>query len=329
MGAGTAFITGATGFVGSHLAERLRRDGWHVRAIVRATSSRALLREIGCEFVEGDLSMTNVIARAVEGCDAVFHVAGETRSPNREGFEEANARGTARVVQALERAGFDGTVVHVSSLAAGGTIVQGRPRRETDTDEPISQYGMSKLGGERAFSAREHEFRTAIVRPGPIYGPRERGIMEFFRGVVRHGLALRLGNGITLQMTHVDDIVEGILRVMPHAERKPNVFYTTNQQPWAFDDCAREVARAARRRVRIIPLPMFAGILVGATTDLVGRFAGRAISPVGMDKIREMKVPAWLADSSKLKAATGWEPSIAFEDGLRSTLQWARAQGIL
>ena len=81
--------------------------------------------------------------------------------------------------------------------------------------------------------------------------------------------------------------------------------------------------------MRIIPLPMFAGILVGAATDIVGRVAGRAISPVGMDKIREMKVPAWLADSSKLKAATGWESSVPFEEGVRSTLQWARAQGLL
>lgn len=322
-----AFVTGATGFVGGHLCERLRREGWHVRALVRAGSGRGILEACGCEFVEGDLTMTNVLARASEGCDAVFHVAGLTQSPNRAGFEESNELGTSRVVLGLERSGFDGRFVYVSSLAAGGPAVAGRLRREADPDEPISFYGASKLAGERAISARKRAFTSTIVRPGAIYGPRERGILQVFQGIARWGVALRLGSGVKLQMTHVDDVVEGIMRTLPKADKTPAIFYLTESRVWNYDEVMREVARQLARQVRIIPVPEWIGGVIGHSADFLGRLKGRAISPIGMDKIREIKGGAWIADTTKLRELTEWEPSIGFPEGLNNTLEWAHKSG--
>ncbi|MDX2177650.1 MAG: NAD(P)-dependent oxidoreductase [Candidatus Sumerlaeia bacterium] len=325
-----ALVTGATGFLGGHLCERLRAEGWTVDALVRPGSNRKVLRAAGCQLVDGDVGQTNVIARAAEAADAVFHLAGLTQSATAAGFMEVNAEGTASVVTGLERAGFEGRLVVVSSLAAGGPAPAGRPRVESDKDAPISDYGRSKLAGEQAVLTRPRRFATAIVRPGAIYGPRERGILEVFRGIARHGVALKPNLPLSLQMTHVDDIVSAVIAALEVASADaPPRFYTVEPEVWTYEDVCHEAADALGRKLRILNVPVWAAKVVGNTVDGIERLTGRKVAPLGRDKVREMEAVAWLADSAAFRAATGWRAAVPFPEGVASTLEWAKKAGQL
>lgn len=322
-----AFVTGASGFVGGHLCERLRAEGWHVTALVRAGSRRGVLERCGCKFAEGDLFATNVISRAAENSDAVFHLAAVVRATTRAQFQRANVEGTERFAEGIARSGFAGPMVVLSSLAAGGPAIGGRARTEQDKDAPVSLYGESKLAAEHAIASRPRPYRTVAIRPGPIYGPREAGILGLFVGMSKTGLALQLGRGVAVQMTYVRDVVDALLAAVPVASETLRPFYAVERRAWPFSEVAAEVGRQLGRRVRTISLPIGVGWIAAGITDGLSVIAGRPVSPLGLDKIREMKVDAWLGDPGAFEEASGWRARVTFEEGLAETLTWARAAG--
>jgi nucleoside-diphosphate-sugar epimerase len=322
-----AFVTGASGFVGGHLCERLRAEGWQVTALVRAGSRRGVLERCGCQFAEGDLFATNVIARAAERSDAVFHLAAVVRASTRAQFQRANAEGTERFAEGITRSGFAGPMVVLSSLAAGGPAVAGRARTEQDRDAPVSLYGESKLAAEKAIMARPRPFSAVAIRPGPIYGPREVNILALLVGMARTGLAVQLGGGVTVQMTHVRDVVDSLLAAVPLAGQPMRRFYAVERRAWPFSEVAAEVGRQLGRRIRLVSLPIGIGWIAAGITDGLSMIAGRPVSPLGLDKVRELRAGAWLGDPGAFEAASGWRARVTFEEGLADTLAWARSAG--
>ena len=144
-------VTGATGFIGGVLANQLAARGDRVRALVRATSRTHALARLGAELAPGDVSDPASLQRAVEGCEGVVHLAGAVKALSKAELFRANAGGTRNVVEACARTGC--RLVYVSSLAAAGPSLGGRPRREEDPPAPVSSYGESKLAGEAAVRA--------------------------------------------------------------------------------------------------------------------------------------------------------------------------------
>jgi dihydroflavonol-4-reductase len=191
-----ALITGATGFVGSHLAERLAADGWEVRALVRSSSDTTLLRSLGAELYEGDLTDPASIARASAGADAVFHLAALTAARDEAGYHRANVEGTRAVVRGL--AGADPRprrLVYLSSYAACGPAANGGPRALAEEPAPLTAYGRTKLAGEaEAGRAAEGGTTAVVVRSPAVYGPRDRALLPYFR-LVRWGVAPLPGDG--------------------------------------------------------------------------------------------------------------------------------------
>ena len=144
-------VTGASGFVGSHVAAELRGAGSSVRCLVRKDADAARLEAGGFDVARGDLSVTDRLAAAVEGCDAVIHVAGMITARSFREMRDVNEGGTGRLATACGRVGRPpARFVLVSSLAAGGPSATGAPVREDDPPRPVSRYGWSKLLGERA-----------------------------------------------------------------------------------------------------------------------------------------------------------------------------------
>jgi nucleoside-diphosphate-sugar epimerase len=137
-----ALVTGATGFVGSHLVEALRSRGHQVTALVRSPSKAAALEPLGVRLVPGDLDDAGSLARAVEGQDLVFHVAGLVAAKDEREFVRVNRDGTASLVAAAARARV-GRFVYVSSMAAGGPAGKGRPLTGAEPPRPVTGYGRS------------------------------------------------------------------------------------------------------------------------------------------------------------------------------------------
>jgi nucleoside-diphosphate-sugar epimerase len=324
----TALITGATGFVGSHLSERLSREGWHLRALVRPTSDRVLLTELGVEFIEGDLESRDALSRAMRGVDTVFHLAAITAAPNEAAYQAANGRGTRGVVDALLAAEErPRRLVYLSSYAACGPAPAGRARRVEDAPAPISAYGRSKLAGEAM--VREAEaggVEVSIIRAPAVYGPRDRALLTYFR-LVRWGLALAPAGGERrrLHMIYAPDLACALARA---ADALPGTYPVAEPVAHTFAELSAAIARAmGRRPLRIALPPALVRAAAGATESIAG-LAGNTPA-FNREKAEEMLAAAWVCD---LGAGDGLLPpgdATSLAEGLSQTVQWYKRQGWL
>ncbi len=323
-----AFLTGGTGFVGGHLAERLREEGWQVRAIARNGSNADVLEDCGCEILRGGLESERSLRRGVEGADAVFHLAGVTKGLSEADFMRVNAEGTRRVVAAARQARFRGRFVALSSLAAAGPARRGRPLTEDKRPRPVSAYGRSKLAGEKHVLRARRFLDFTILRPGAIYGPREHEILEAVKLIERLGVSLEFAE-TRVQMTHVHDVVSGILAAVNSPQARGRTFFLNDGTVWDYANVVDEIGAALGRDVRHVRVPLAGAWAVAGTLDLAGKIVGRPLSPIGRDKVREVAAGSWIADSSALTAATGWKARHGFVQGIRDTVRWYRENGWL
>lgn len=215
---GAALVTGASGFVGSHLVDALVEEGWRVRCLVRTTSRLRWLPRARVELAHGALNDPPALRAALEEARVIFHLAGLTSATSPARYAAVNVEGTRALVAAMRERAPGALLVHCSSLAAAGPSLDGRPLSESDPPRPIGPYGESKLAAERlvASSGLDH----VIVRPPAVYGPRDADILAVFRLAAR-GLALRLGpRGQRLSLVHVRDLAHGLIDAAEHGTNR-------------------------------------------------------------------------------------------------------------
>jgi nucleoside-diphosphate-sugar epimerase len=320
-----ALVTGATGFVGSHLAERLVAAGWQVRALVRATSNTAHLEALGVERAVGDLEDSGALRAAVSGVDTVFHLAAVVAARTEAGYRRANVAGTRGVVEAIASADQPPRrLVYLSSYAACGPAVDGRPRRTDEPPRPLTAYGRTKLEGEAAARALEARGAEVIVIRAPaVYGPRDRALLPYFR-MVRHGLAPAPGGRERrLHLIYAPDLARALANA---ADVEGGTYAVAEPVEHTWGALVRQIERAVGRRAVRLPLPPPLVRAAAAVTQAAGALAGAAVA-FNREKAEEMLAPAWtcdLAGSVELLAPLGATP---LAEGMARTVQWYRTQG--
>jgi nucleoside-diphosphate-sugar epimerase len=318
-------VTGATGFVGSHLAEALRRRGDEVTALARSAAKAAALAPLGVRVVPGDLHDRAALQKAVEGQDVVYHVAGVVAARSEPDFLIANRDGTRNLVEAMERADT-GRLVFVSSMAAAGPTIHGRPLRGDELPRPVTAYGRSKLAAEQVVVASP--LAWSIVRPPMVYGPRDREVLKVFR-LARLGLAPVLGDGTQeLSAVHGADLAEALIAVgtTPVAIRR--TYYACHPEVFTGADMARAVGRAMGRAPAVIRVPASIGRGVLMLTGAAARLTGQT-TILTADKANEFFQPAWTGDPAPLTQDTGWRAARDLRTGLEETYLWYRTAGWL
>jgi nucleoside-diphosphate-sugar epimerase len=313
-------VTGASGFIGAALARRLRERGDEVRALVRPTSVTAALEELGVELVRGDR-----LAAAVEGCELVFHLAGAVKALRSRDLFAVNAEGTRRLAEACARAERPPRLVHVSSLAAAGPATAGRPRREEDPPEPVSDYGASKLGGERAVRSVADRLEASIVRPPIVYGPGDRELLPRLAQMARAGVVVQAGLGEKrFSLVHVEDLCQGLLAVAERGRRvgregSDGIYFLDDGAEHTWADVGRAACAAMGRRAVQLRLPSFVGIAAAAGSALVAAVTG-VPSILSFDKLKEMRQAAWTCSSERARRELGYVPRFPLDAGLRDAL---------
>ncbi len=322
----TAFVTGGTGFVGGHVARALLADGWRVRLLTRDASraTSGLLEGLDVEPVVGDLSAAGIPGAAIQGADAIVHLAGLTKARRLEDYREVNLRGTERLLDAAGRIAPGALFVLISSQAAAGPARSGRPVRDSDAARPISWYGLSKREGEDAVE-RQWKGGWHVIRPGVVYGPGDRGLLQYFQLAAR-GLVPIPAAGTWIQIVGVERAALAIARAAARPELSGRRSFLCDPDPITIGALARAIAAGSGRRARFVNVPDFVVRGLGLLESGLEGLSGRS-RPFNADKAREVLAGDWLCDGSPLDRDLALLPGPPLEAALREAWAWYASAG--
>jgi nucleoside-diphosphate-sugar epimerase len=323
-------LTGATGFVGSHILDSLCARGIDTTLLLRQSSNRRFiephLQRVGLRL--GSIADTESLCRAVEGVTHVIHCAGLTRAQRFSEFYEANQIGTRNVVEAVDRqSGGVQRVVYISSLAAVGPVTAGSRVREDDAPHPVSDYGRSKLNGEDEV---RQGCRTdfVILRPPTVYGPRDDGFIHIFRTVKAHVRPIFLGGLRELSFVFAPDLAEAVVACLlpPAASRK--TYFVCSPEIIPTNGFAREIA--AQMKIWAFPLPFPTLMMwpVCAAQEAFSWLTGRP-AILNRQKYADLRASAWVCDPTRLRKELGVVCSTPIGEGIAQTVKWYRENGWL
>jgi len=318
-----AFVTGGTGFVGSHLVEHLLAAGHEVTCLVRnpakAESRFPVHRP---RLVPGDLDAPTAIRQASEGCDVVFHVAGITSARSRAEFFAVNEGGTQAVLRHVAPA--VSRFVLVSSLAAAGPARRGMPHDGHERPAPVTHYGASKLAAEIA--VRTSALPWTIVRPPAVYGPRDVEFLRVFRMVRGPVMPVFADGRQELTFVYVDDVARALVAVAESPAASGKVYYATHPELTDQRTFITAVARAVRTDGRLPRLLSIPGAPARAALWLTGTaalLAGRA-TVLTADKANEFFADSFACSPAPLAQDTGWQAEHDLASGIPRTAAWYR-----
>jgi len=333
-------VTGASGFVGSHLVEALVARGDTVSCLVRRTSQIDLLERLGVRLVYGEVNDCKSLADAVRGQDVVYHAAGLTRVLHSQEFYRVNGEGVSAAAEACAKAvGGPPVLVVVSSLAAAGPARQGRPLTEEDQPTPISHYGRSKLAGEEAARRWADRVPITIVRPPIIFGPRDRACLEWFKCIKRFRLHFVPGwRRRRFSLIHVADLVQLLLQAAERGERlQPSeapehrsrgIYFADSGEHPTFAEMGCKMAAAMGCGVAVCYVAMPVLWTITAGVEAVSRLRGKP-NYVNFDKIREATAGHWICSAEKAAAQLGFAPGGTLDQRFQETVVWYREAGWL
>ncbi len=323
-------VSGATGFLGSHIAEQLAAEGHSVRVLLRPTSDRSFLAAFPWEEALGDVTDAASLTAALGGVDAVVHAAGLVKARSPEQFHGVNAGGTRNLLDAVDRAAPRlQRFVLVSSLAAHGPSEDGQPRLSDAPARPVTAYGRSKLAAEELVRSWARADRAVIIRPPVIYGPRDKQLLPFFR-LARFRLAPLLAGGRNrVSCVYVEDAARAVAGVaIAEAPVAGKAYFIDDGRPCSWRDLLAAVEQAVGTRAVALSTPRWAYSAAALAAELYGLVTRQGVS-LTREKVREMAQPHWVCSHEELRRDLGWSPQVQLEEGARLTAAWYRAHGWL
>jgi len=318
-----AFITGASGFVGSRLSDALTAAGWKVKAFDLRPRDNS---SAGVDFIPGDVCDGALLLNMVRGADVVFHLAsalGASQIGSAE-FSAINAGGTRAVLEAARVNGVR-RIVHFSSAGVLGHVKPGDVADEGYPLDPRDAYDRSKLEGEQAaLESAAAGLDVVVIRPGWVYGPGDRRTFKLVRAIAR-GRFIQAGKGETLQTPiFIDDLVAGTL-LCAERGRRGEIYNLAGGEVLTVRQIAETIAAAADKRLPRFRLPMgptrVAAGLMSAAFGLIGKEA-----PLNPSRLAFFVHPKPL-DITKARTELGFVPQMAFANGMVQAVAWYRAAG--
>lgn len=327
-------ITGATGLVGSHVAERARSLGLRTRAIVRGASDTRMLDAWGVEKVDGELTDPESLQKAAQGVTIVVHCAAKVGDWGPvDGYRAVNVRGLEHLLNAVEATGSLRRFIHISSLG----VYEGRDHHGTDeTVEPsttgMDGYTLTKVEAEQLVRRhiREKKLPATILRPGFIYGPRDRSVLPRLLERLKAGQVKYLGTGEQLMNnTFVGNLVDVIFDVIDKPQTIGETYNITDDKLVSKRDFISTVATQAGYPVPMSAVPLGVARFLATASERVYRLLGKKEAPL-LSNARFKFMGLNLNFSiDKARRELEYKPHVEFHQGMRQTIDWFREQGKL
>ena len=323
-------VTGATGLLGSHLAEQLVARGERVRALVRPGSDTSFLRQLGVELTVGDLTEAASLPRVVDGADLVYHCAARVGDWGpRHVFQREIIDATGNLLDAC-RAGAVGRVLHVSSIT-----VYGHPRpgpEQITEDEPLGQnlwvwdyYCRAKIRAEELY--RRYPGDWTIVRPSWTYGPRDRTTLPRALKALNAGRAAILGEGDNLlNIVYAADVADGVIRAANHPRAQGQAYNLSSEGEVSqreFLDLLADVLGRPRIRRHV---PYWLAFWCGLLSEAVGRALSSSQPPHLTRYAVSLIGRPTRFSAAKARTQLGWIPCVSVREGVQRTVEWYEVQ---
>ena len=341
-------ITGASGFIGSHIVQEALQRGFETWAAVRKSSSKDYLHDEGINFIELNLSSEEQLKEQLkdQAFDYVVHAAGVTKCLHQEDFFRINTEGTKNLVRALIALKMPlKRFVYISSLSIMGAIREEQPYTEileSDTPHPNTAYGRSKLEAEEwlgqlnerlkikneRLNSKSEAFPYVILRPTGVYGPRERDYFMMFKSIKSH-VDFAVGyKRQDITFVYVSDVVQAVFLALEKGKTGRRYFLSDGEvyQSSTFSKLIRrELGNPWWIR---ITAPLWVLKVVTWCGEYVGRLTGK-VTALNRDKYHIMRQRNWRCDITPAREELGYEPQVKLEEGVSRCVEWYQQQGWL
>ena len=318
-------VTGATGFIGTHLVKALVEKGIDVRCLARKASNTKNIEVFNVEIFYGDLLDEQSLEKALEEIEVIYHLAGEVFSSQKRRYYQVNLGGLNNLLAACLKNPVR-KIIHFSSIASvGPNPTRKTPVSEVTACQPIVPYGVSKLRGEYAIKhfSKEYGLPTVIIRPPVVYGPgvsKSSRVLTFLN-LINKGLFRVVGDGENLiSLCYIDNLIHGVLLAEAAKNAEGETYFIADERPYTINEIVEAIAREEGKKLPKNHLPIWVAEILSIGLMVPSKVFGFT-SPLSRDTMKQLKY-SWFADISKAKKDLGYKPIVNFKDGIRATVNW-------
>ncbi len=311
---GKVLVTGANGFIGSHLVEALIKHGYQVRALIRKHSNLQWISNLPIEFFYGSISNFDSIKQALDDVEYVMHVAGATKGRNFQDYMIANVEGTKNLIQlCLQHRPNLKKFIHFSTLAVTGG--SDRIFDEQIKCQPISYYGITKKIAEELVIEQKDKIPVLILRLSVVYGPRDRESLLYFK-FIKKGICPIWENKVAF--CYIKDVVCAAINSIERNTLSGSIYNISDGNCYTIEEIANTIQSVMHKKAIKIKLPLNFLNIVAKINALIAP----AKSVFGPDKIKELKRPCWACLIQKTVSELGYQPKYSLKEGIEETYQW-------
>ena len=320
-----AVVTGANGFVGSHLVDYLLEKDYEVHAIVRGNANLRWLEGRRIELHPCGLGDVEALRPILHRAHYIYHIAGTVKSRDAEGFRAGNVAPTRNILEAALGSSNLRRIVVTSSLAAASPSVPGSPVHEGIPSAPLTAYGRSKVEQEQLCHAYMDRLPITLIRPPVVFGERDTEVLLFFK-TVRRGLLPMIGfEDKTLSLVYVRDLVRGMEQAATSEVARGETYFLGSEREYTWKDLGDAAGKAIGKKPFALRVPHAVVHTVGYLSEFLAGLR-REAATLNREKAREMVQPSWACSSEKARAHFGYREEHTLEENMLRTAQWYQAQ---
>jgi nucleoside-diphosphate-sugar epimerase len=319
-----AVVTGANGFVGSHLVDLLLKKDLIVRCITRKTSDMRWLKDKPLEIFDGGLFDKENLRLAFKDASFIYHVAGVVKAKTPEGYFNGNVEATRTLLEvALESPATIEKFLIVGSQTVTGPSYDGKPVNEETECKPLTTYARSKKKQEEVALSYSDKLPITICRAPAVYGERDTEVFIYFQ-TFNKGLTTLIGfDEKILSLIHVADLAEGLYFAATADKSTGEIYFISSEKYYTWDEIGKVTAKALGKKALRIRIPHFMVFTIAAFAQFFAMFSKKPAT-LNIEKAKDLTQHAWICDTTKAVEQLGFRQKVSIEEGIKRSCEWYR-----